>query len=99
VTLVNWAIISGFSAYHLWISLDHLTSCLFASTAAFVSGVTVYDAEIVGVNPMEKWMFGVGIGIEVGLGARIPDATVLGPACGLLCLLLQPDLGVSRCCQ
>jgi hypothetical protein len=53
--------------------------------------------EMVRVNPVEKWMLGVEIEIEVGLVARIPDATVLRPASGLLCLLLQPDLGASRC--
>jgi hypothetical protein len=43
VTLVNRATISDSSAYGSWIFLDDLTPCLFASTATFVSGVTVYD--------------------------------------------------------
>ena len=53
--------------------------------------------EAVRANPVAKWMFEVKTEMEAGLVARIPEATVFGQARSLLCLLLQPDLGASRC--
>lgn len=74
MTLVNRAVISDSSAYHLCILLDDLTSCFFAPTTPSVSEVSELEYNRVGGERRRDGRVDIRGGDEDGGGPRCENA-------------------------